>query len=245
MELWGKKEQDVASVYHLCNLYNEETDEFNVDLINKFYNDFINNVKSVHAVFKCAWVDPRKISLRLNLKWKWSSVEERINMGYEILNHGMYFPLVVFKTENGYIIQDGNHRLDAVFTMMDMNKWPKGRKIFVIIMPECCKDQKKKILNKEHLGYPLPEIKYLHLVKNVKSLFSYLELKNEETIDDDIIRVGVKTYVEYSKLFMAYQIILERVLEECKIKNNDILIQPSPFINNQIIWKKWKENHDN
>ena len=91
--VYGKR---MLTSHRNYDLWDEETDKFNIENIESLYRYFIYNMKVVSKVFKTKWVYPFELlTTTKGLIWDWTSEEERIRTAEDILNHGVYFPIFV------------------------------------------------------------------------------------------------------------------------------------------------------
>ena len=114
-------------------LWDKETDQFNIEKIVLLYNLFKENIKLLKEDFKHSWTSPNNLLYATKGKiWDWTSEEEFEYTKESIEKCGMYFPIFVLpkgilhnqicsfeemehlKSLNKYNSYNGNHRIDVI-----------------------------------------------------------------------------------------------------------------------------------
>lgn len=152
--LYGKKILTSDSKY---NLWNRETDEFDIKRIEDLYECFVWNMHMVMDDFEPIWV-PNKLLLTTTkgLIWDWNDEEERMRTAESIHKCGMYFPILVLprgilhnqiatedeleelKAKNLYNSYNGNHRIDAIKCLIEQGLMNEDDEVLVYIIPPTC-----------------------------------------------------------------------------------------------------------
>lgn len=267
--LYGKR---MLTSHRNYNLWNEETDEFNIPKIDKFYRIFIANMYAAAQVFYTLWVPPEKLlTTTKGLIWDWSSEEERLRTADDIAKCGLYFP--IFTLEQGklhnqimsmeeqaklaakglYNSYNGNHRIDAIHCLVEQGRWPEGKNVLIYLIPEYCQKSCtgfKYTPIDDHLEcyltqWKLPKkIKMVHLDKleHEMKVFNWREQKK---IDDCMSIVTVDNYNVAFRIMLEMQNVLEPVLAryyELHGTLPECITSRNIIFNDEDKWYEWMEN---
>lgn len=211
------------------NLWNKNTDEFDVKKIVYIYNLFKENIKLLKNDFLHSWVSPSDLLYATKGKiWDWTSKEEYEMTKESIEKCGMYFPIFVLprgilhnqicsleemiklQSLQKYNSYNGNHRIDAI-QHMNLDE------VLIIEIPVFCE--------KSCTGFKYTPIDYRignkltsYKLKKPVNLYhlSYLEDEMKmyytnpiEKIDDGIVLLNVDDYNTAFRILTEFQNALE------------------------------------
>ena len=150
--VYGKK---ILPSYKPYELWNENTDTFDIDKINKLYMLFKYNMAIVSKYFRPIWVEPEELLVTTKtMIWDWTSQEELEMTANSIETFGVYLPIFVLpkgmlhnqicdkdemdrlKSINLYNSYNGNHRIDAIQYLKKNGRFNK--KVLVYEIPPFC-----------------------------------------------------------------------------------------------------------
>lgn len=263
--VYGKK---MLVSHRNYDLWNEETDGFNVKNIEKFYKIFINNMKVAARVFETRWVYPNQLlPTTKGLIWDWTSEEEKLRTAQDILEYGVYFP--IFTLDKGllhnqimsekekeklaakqlYNSYNGNHRIDAIQYLVKTKKWGKDKKILIYIIPSYCQksctgfkyepiDDSKECGLKKWKLSQVIEMVHLDKVEHEMKVFNW---RYKKEIEEGISQVKVDNYNTAFRIMLEIQNVLEPVLAryyQLYGKLPESIIRDNRIFNHEPIWKK-------
>lgn len=211
------------------NLWNKNTDEFDVKKIVYIYNLFKENIKLLKNDFLHSWISPSDLLYATKGKiWDWTSKEEYEMTKESIEKCGMYFPIFVLprgilhnqicsleemarlQSLQKYNSYNGNHRIDVI-QHMNLDE------VLVIEIPIFCE--------KSCTGFKYTPIDYRignkltsYKLKKPINLYhlSYLEDEMKmyytnpiKKIDDGIVLLNVDDYNTAFRILTEFQNALE------------------------------------
>lgn len=233
--------------------YNQETKEYDIDKITKAYRMFYNyNLKEALKFFECKWISPSDIKV-VEKHWKWDSDIEKEIMMEELMNVGYFNPIIVFENifKGHYEVYVGNHRIDAMHTLMQQGKWNKEKKILVFVIPKFLKASRKK-LEKGMAHFDnlinLPQPGTMYFLRYLKeSRYNYIDIKEEVDLGNGISFITLDKYLPYYKLLTSISNALNPVMYQYKLDKGYLMkevLEMSRFMNDYDEWKKWMKGED-
>ena len=211
------------------NLWNKETDEFDIEKIIYLYNLFKENIKRLKDDFIHSWVSPNDLLYATKGKiWDWTSEEEYEYTKESIEKCGMYFPIFVLpkgilhnqicsfeemeylKSLQKYNSYNGNHRIDVIQHL-------PMEEVLIIEIPLFCE--------KSCTGFKYTPIDYRrknkltsYKLKQSLSLYHLSHLEDEmkmyytnpiEKIEEGIVVLDVDDYNTAFRILTEFQNALE------------------------------------
>lgn len=246
-QVYGKK---MLESHKLYDLWNEETDTFDLSKIELFYSLFIYNMNELKNIFRPKWVKPHELlTTSQKLIWDWSSEEEKKRTADDINKFGTYFPILTL--DKGYlhnqIISDkekeelkkkglynsynGNHRIDAIHFLLEQKIWDKNKDILIYIIPPFCQKSctgfKYDPIDDHDLNHPLVQWK----LDNLITLYhlDYVEHETKvtnwrklENLTQGISMVKIDNYNVAFRVMLELCNVLEPVLVRYYELNNTL-----------------------
>lgn len=211
------------------NLWNKETDEFDIEKIVYLYNLFKENIKRLKNDFIHSWISPNDLLYATKGKiWDWTSEEEYEYTKESIEKCGMYFPIFVLpkgilhnqicsfeemeylKSLQKYNSYNGNHRIDVIQHL-------PIEKVLIIEIPLFCE--------KSCTGFKYTPIDYRrknkltsYKLKQSLNLYHLSHLEDEmkmyytnpiEKIEEGIVVLDVDDYNTAFRILTEFQNALE------------------------------------
>jgi len=265
--LYGKKMLQSHVPY---NIWNEETDTFDLDKILKIYECFKYNMILLSEDFIPHWIEPEGLLYTTkSLIWDWTDESELNKTADSIEKYGLYFPIFVLpkgmlhnqicdleeearlKNLNIYNSYNGNHRIDAIQFLKENNRFNK--KILVYEIPPYCQKSctgfKYTFIDhnepNELTDYKLKTGVRLYHLSYLEDEMKMSNLEFCKNIEDGIVQVRVDNYNTAFRILTEMQNALEAPLTryfELYNKLPDGL--DNSFFNNYEIWKKEVVKYD-
>ncbi len=236
------------SILEPYGFYNKNTREYDIDKIIKVYRMFYNyNLKEALKFFQCKWIEPLDIKV-VEKHWKWDSEKEKEIMMEELMNTGYFNPIIVFENpfEGHYEVYVGNHRTDAIHTLIKQGKWNEEKKIMVFVVPKFLKASRKKLEMKRdhfdnHIKLPQPgKMYFLNYLKRER--FYYIDIKEEMDIGNGISLITLDKYLPYYKLLTSTSDAMKSIMYQYKLDKGYLMkevLEMSRFMNDYGEWEKW------
>lgn len=211
------------------NLWNKETDEFNIEKIIYLYNLFKENVKRLKDDFIHSWVSPNDLLYATKGKiWDWTSKEEYEYTKESIEKCGMYFPIFVLpkgilhnqicsfeemeylKSLQKYNSYNGNHRIDVIQHL-------PIEEVLIIEIPTFCEKsctgfkytpidyRRKNKLTSYKLKQPICLYHLSHLEDEMKMYYT----NPVEELENGIVVLNVDDYNTAFRILTEFQNALE------------------------------------
>lgn len=249
--MYGREKN--LSLLKKYNFYNKETKEYDIDKITKAYGIFYNyNLKEALKFFECRWVNPSDIKITES-HWKWDSDEEKEIMMEELKDIGYFNPIFVFENifEGNYNVYVGNHRIDAIHTLLKQGKWDKERKILVFVIPKFLKASRAKLQSKEKCrvkSLKLPQPGKMYFFTYIKdSRYPYIDFKEEVYLGNGISIITLHKYLPYYKLLTSISDALKPIMYQYRLDKGHLIkevLEISRFMNDYEEWKSWMRGED-
>lgn len=211
------------------NLWNKETDEFDIEKIVYLYNLFKENIKRLKNDFIHFWVSPNDLLYATKGKiWDWTSEEEYEYTKESIEKCGMYFPIFVLpkgilhnqicsfkemeylKSLQKYNSYNGNHRIDVIQHL-------PIEEVLIIEIPTFCEKsctgfkytpidyRRKNKLTSYKLKQPL-DLYHLSLLENEMKMYYTNPV---EELENGIVVLNVDDYNTAFRILTEFQNALE------------------------------------
>lgn len=171
--------------------------------------------------------------------------EDKTKLGLDILKKGMYFPLIVSKINNSYLLIEGHHRLESLKTLCHAGIWPNDKKVCCLCLSnELIKLMKYK--NKKNYGFELENVNII----NEKFISQYIHPKNYIKCNYNIINDFHEKYeievFNILDLMETYNTILSNLsIDISYFVNKENEIYPHKGINNEYEFNKIRgKNND-
>lgn len=211
------------------NLWNKETDEFDIKKIVYLYNLFKENVKRLKDDFIHSWVSPNDLLYATKGKiWDWTSEEEYEYTKESIEKCGMYFPIFVLpkgilhnqicsleemeylKSLQKYNSYNGNHRIDVIQHL-------PIEEVLIIEIPTFCEksctgfkytpiDYRRK---NKLTSYKLKQSLNLYHLSLLEDEMKMYYTNSVEEIEDGIVVLNVDDYNTAFRILTEFQNALE------------------------------------
>lgn len=206
--------------------------------LEKFYNAYLFNLHQ--SSYRTLWVTLNEIKECHLSGWKCikdkyleDSEQNKDKLAMDIYTNGTYFPVFVKKQQDGkYIIRDGVHRVYVMRRLIEKGYWSKRKKILVST------DELLNPVEKQRV-FHIPMVVVDEFKQNYAFIYNDLNEKPLKFVDEDEELAEYKTQKSGYLAFTCLSLLLRNPFFEYKEKN-EFPIKPSPVINNQNKWKKWR-----
>lgn len=228
-----------------------EAPDYTKEEILIFYNQYIQNL--IDSPFEFIWLHPKEIKLINDKNRTWESirikdpyidkyVENKKELGLDILNNGTYWPLSVYKENNSYFISEGVHRLESINMLIQDNEWGDKEMLCMIIPKEFdfSTHTKKEKFKQEiyNINVPMYNIKDNSFVNRI---YSYLQdnknniNKIRQAKEGEIINFEVNNLRHYYSAFKLMPRFLRHIFYYYDNTHND-RIPPNELINGKSLF---------
>lgn len=206
--------------------------------LNKFYNAYLYNLHQ--SAYRTSWVALDEIEERLPKVWKCigdkyleNSETDTDKLAMDIYSNGTYFPVFVMKLQGEkYKIRDGIHRVFVMRKLVEKGYWNEDHKILI------CTNEHVDSGNKER-RFHIPMAVVDEFKENYRAIYDDMKEGLVKYIDQEKELAEYKTIKEGYLEFTCLSLLLRNAFFEYREKNG-IAFKPSPVINNEEAWKKWR-----
>jgi len=247
------------------NLYYNRQDvkrNYTKEQVSSMYNtDYIDfNLKNIikSGVFDFRFIELNELKLRNRIVEKrWDTFcsdpflqnmsEDKIKLGLDIKKNGTYYPLIVSTlnpTDENLYIFEGNHRAISLKLLQSMGELPMDYKILCIVIP--CNYM---IYKTTDIKTPLKESIMLRCI--LENIYGSGVIGDDNMLSKAVNKIhsdGNSLINDYTIEYRGYNIEdIIFTIHSYPLWVRDLIfnyrqdILPSPIINNEEIFNKWKE----
>lgn len=223
------------------NIFNEETDFFDIDKLQKFYDSFINyNFKNTCKIVPIHWLRPAEIrrfndcNEELIVNWSDELFPSKEEFAKEIYEDGMIFPMQVKNRDGSYLIFDGSHRLIAAKMLINEGLWKEDKKILALEFVST----NTKFIDSRTMNYTLDNPVTMHIPKALMSKYHFVHIVSQREYDEDIMEIEIDRYIDMVLLFRMYVNELTRSTSVYK-KMTGKTFTPAKQINDEKYFYEW------
>ena len=222
------------------------------NVLDIYYNAYLHNLKTFSKYYKCFFISARDIECNVSSeRWdgdtdpflKNRSGAEGVDEEFmsDLLVNGTYWHISARKTENGYKIEDGKHRLLAIKTLMERGPWAEERKVLAAT-------------NERIVGSPSPSNQVFfvpiavngEVKKRARVVYSNLRPTDNappvirdnfvlKSISEPIIHIPSSAHLHV----LVISGLLRDAFYEYRLKTNSVY-PPHKAINDEKAWTEWK-----
>jgi len=218
--------REISKLKRTKNVYKRNA---TIEYLETIYKEFHNNIEKLKLVYPYKELHINEIiTAPIEEAWRWENNEERIRTKKEIIDFGLYLPLIVLekgfihrdKTDDGshYHVLDGNHRVAAIKELYDEGKI--SGKVSAFIFPPYCISVRRRMIIDEYknakynndteveLAILYHAIEKLNIprfldIENNGNLITYVSVKNKLEIYNCAMHIGHEItpflYLYYNK----------------------------------------------